>query len=118
MRKRVSLQRKLNAFDLTSLVVGAGFSIVLMALVGPMLIGVSLLLLCGLPIYILFSPKKELHDLKGAFFSREAILRRTYDQGERFLAYPWRRILWLSYRIRHGTKPWVVHEDREDNHPD
>jgi len=97
-------------------VVGAGFTVVLMALVGPMQIGVSLLLLlCGLPIYILFSPKKELRDLKGAFFSREAVLRRAYDQGERFLAYPWRRILWLSYRIRHGTKPWVVHEDQQGN---
>lgn len=68
---------------------GAAFSLVLMALVGPKLIVISLVLLAaGVPVYAFFSPRKELTDLKDAFLSAEAISHRAYLQGRRFLAYP------------------------------
>jgi len=74
-------------------VVGAFFSLVLMGLVNPLLIGISLILLAiGVPVYVFFSPRHELQDLKAAFWSAEAISRRAYSQGERFLAYPLRMI--------------------------
>jgi len=76
---------------------GASFSVILMLLVNPLLIGISLLLLAvGIPVYTFFSPRKELQDLKAAYLSAEAISERAYHQSQRFLAYPllkMRRIL-------------------------
>ncbi len=72
---------------------GAAFSVLLMALVNPLLIGISFgLLIIGIPIYVFFSPRQELVDLKEAFLSAESISRRAYAQGQRFLAYPLYRI--------------------------
>src|SRR2546426_2619073 len=80
-------------------VVGMFFSVVLMGLVSPRLIGISLVLLAiGVPIYTFFSPQKELTELKDAFWSPEAISRRAYLQGQRFLAYPLRAIKRLLRR--------------------
>jgi len=74
-------------------VVGMFFSVVLIGLVSPRLIGISLILLAiGIPIYAFFSPQKELVELKDAFWSAEAVSRRAYQQGQRFLAYPLRAI--------------------------
>src|SRR6059036_244981 len=74
-------------------VVGMFFSVVLMGLVSPRLIEISLVLLAiGIPIYAFFSPQKELVELKDAFWSAEAVSRRAYQQGQRFLAYPLRAI--------------------------
>ncbi len=68
---------------------GALFSLILMALVSPFLIAISLVLLAaGIPIYVFFSPRTELEDLKAAYVSAEAISRRAYQQSQRFLAYP------------------------------
>src|SRR5437667_19538 len=70
-------------------VTGMIFSVVLMGLVAPRLIGISLILLAiGIPVYAFFSPQKELVELKDAFLSADAISRRSYVQGQRFLAYP------------------------------
>jgi APA family basic amino acid/polyamine antiporter len=94
-------------------VCGLLFSLSLMALVNLEQILVSLaLIMVGLPIYWFFSPKQELHELRKAFFSREAVLRRTYEQGERFLAYPWRRLLWLAYGRANRKKAWVLEGER------
>ncbi len=46
-----------------------------------------LLLVVGIPIYAWFSPKKELTDLKAALVSRQAILKRAYDEEHVFLAH-------------------------------
>ncbi len=74
-------------------VTGMIFSVVLMGLVAPRLIGISLILLAiGIPVYAFFSPQKELVELKDAFLSADAISRRAYVQGQRFLAYPLRLI--------------------------
>src|SRR5207245_255580 len=78
-------------------VTGMIFSIVLMGLVSPRLIGISLILLAiGIPVYTFFSPQKELVELRDAFLSADAISRRAYLQGQRFLAYP----LQLIKRLR------------------
>jgi len=93
-------------------VFGLLFSFILMALVDLNQILISLgLMLVGLPIYWFFAPKQELHDLRKAFLSREAILARAYEQGERFLAYPWRRLLWIMYNRSNRKKAWVIEHE-------
>jgi Ca2+/Na+ antiporter len=95
--------------EIIILALGIIFSLVLMSQVSLQQIIVSLLLLAlGVPVYIFFSPKRELHELKHTFLSQEEILRRTYDQGERFLAYPIRRIKWLIYRTKRIERAWIV----------
>jgi amino acid transporter len=49
------------------------------------LIGTSLILL-GIPLYVLFSPKVDMHDLKKLFVSEGEILARRLERKERFLA--------------------------------
>jgi len=91
-RKHPRVSRELKGKRVIPLV-GAFFSLVLMGLVNPLLIGISLILLAiGVPVYVFFSPRHELQDLKAAFWSAEAISRRAYAQGEQFLAYPLRMI--------------------------
>ncbi len=94
-------------------ITGIVFSIALMSLVRVDLILVSILLiLVGIPIYAFFSPKKELRALKDAMLSRDAVLRRTYEQGERFLGYPLRRLKWAIHRIKRTEHAWAVEEGR------
>ena len=47
----------------------------------------ALLLMIGIPIYIKFSPKKELTDVKQMFVSEQSIFRRMYRQEHVFLAH-------------------------------
>ncbi|MBI2183355.1 MAG: amino acid permease [Thaumarchaeota archaeon] len=96
-------------------VMGIAFSAVLMSQVNLQQILVAVMLLAaGVPIYVFFSPKKELHELKDTFMSREMVLRRTYDQGEKFLAYLVRRTKWFIYRRRRISKAWSVKDQREN----
>jgi amino acid transporter len=46
-----------------------------------------LLLSVGVLIYIKYSPKKEIAELKNELLSRESIIKRAYNQEERFLAH-------------------------------
>jgi hypothetical protein len=70
-------------------------------------IAISLLLMAiGIPIYVFFSPQKELHDLKAAFLSNEAILSRAYNEGGRFLAFPVRVFKRVVYKILKIEKAW------------
>jgi APA family basic amino acid/polyamine antiporter len=92
-------------------VLGIAFSVLLMSQVDWQEILVSLVLLAvGIPLYVFFTPKKELHDLKEAFLSRDAILKRAYDQGDRFLAHFLRHIKLLIYRRRGTEKAWSIEE--------
>jgi amino acid transporter len=51
-------------------------------------IGLGLaLLLAGLPIYVRYSPKKEITELKEKLLSRESVIRRARGLEERFLAH-------------------------------
>jgi APA family basic amino acid/polyamine antiporter len=45
------------------------------------------LLFIGIPIYVKYSPKKEMTELKEALLSRDSILKRAYRQEEKFLAH-------------------------------
>lgn len=58
------------------------------------------LLFAGVPIYIKYSPKKEIAELKEALLSRESTLRRAYGQEERFLAHLLLHIKRFYRRIR------------------
>jgi APA family basic amino acid/polyamine antiporter len=96
-------------------VLGIAFSLMLMTQVDVQQILVSFLLLAvGVPIYIFFSPKKELDELKQAFLSREAVLKRAYDQTERFLAYPVSQIRLLIYRAEKIEKAWDIKESSQE----
>jgi amino acid transporter len=91
---------------------GIAFSILLMSQVDWQEILISLILLAiGVPMYVFFTPKKELHDLREAFLARNAILERAYDQGDRFLAHGLRHIKLLVYRRKGGEKAWSVEEE-------
>jgi len=90
-------------------ITGVAFSLLLMVLVSPLLILIStVLLLVGVPIYALFSPKKEARTLKEAFLSPAAVLRRAYEQGNSFLAHPLRHFIWYVYKRRHQERPFVL----------
>ena len=54
----------------------------------------AILLAIGIPMSLFFTPKEEQYELKEAFLSRDAILERTYHQGEVFLANVVRHIKW------------------------
>jgi amino acid transporter len=58
------------------------------------------MLFVGVPIYIKYTPKKEVAELKEALLSRESILRRAYNQEERFLAHLLAHIKRLYRRVR------------------
>jgi hypothetical protein len=64
------------------------------------------LLLAGLPIYVRYSPKKEIAELKERLLSRESTLRLVYGQEERFLAHAFRHIKRLYRRIARKKQTW------------
>ena len=51
-----------------------------------------ILLVAGIPIYIKYSPKREMTEIKEAFLSRESVLKRAYRQEGRFLAHALRHL--------------------------
>jgi hypothetical protein len=71
------------------------------------------LLAVGVPVYTFFSPKKELHEMREAYLSEEAILERAYHQEETFMAYVLRQIKLLIYRIRGIETAWTIQEEPE-----
>jgi len=64
------------------------------------------LLLAGVPIYIKFSPKKEIPELKKMLISRDSVLRRVYRQEQRFLAHLLRHIKRTYRRITGKRQAW------------
>jgi amino acid transporter len=64
------------------------------------------LLFIGVAIYIKFSPKKEIAELKEALLSRESILKRSYDQEDRFFAHVLRHLKRFSRRIAGKKQTW------------
>jgi APA family basic amino acid/polyamine antiporter len=63
-----------------------------------------LLLLVGVPIYIKYSPKHELTEIKQALISREATLGRVYDQEHVFLAHLILHIKRVYRKVTQGKK--------------
>ena len=69
-------------------VLGAGFSFYLITQCTLTQIALGLLvLLIGVLIYIKYSPKKEIAELKQEWLSRDAILKRADEEEQRFLAH-------------------------------
>jgi len=62
-----------------------------------------ILLFVGIPVYLKYSPKKEMTELKKALLSRDSILKRTYRQEQRFLAHLLRHVK-RGYRKITGKK--------------
>lgn len=62
-----------------------------------------ILLLIGIPIYVRYSPKREMTELKEALLSRDSVLRRAYRQEGRFLAHAIRHLK-RTYRRTTGKK--------------
>lgn len=90
-------------------ILGIIFSLILMTQVKMKQILISVILLgIGVPIYVFFSPKKEIKEFKDVFMSRGAILKRTYEQGERFLAHPIRHIKWTIYHYTKKNRAWKM----------
>jgi APA family basic amino acid/polyamine antiporter len=69
-------------------VIGIVFSAYLITQCPPSQIALGVLLLAvGIPIYIKYSPKKELTEIKRAYVSEQNILRRIYREEHVFLAH-------------------------------
>jgi APA family basic amino acid/polyamine antiporter len=67
---------------------GILFSVYLISQCTPVQLAIGvLLLLVGVPIYVKYSPKKEIAELKSRLLSRENILKRMYAQERVFLAH-------------------------------
>jgi APA family basic amino acid/polyamine antiporter len=68
----------------------------------------TLVLLLGVPLYIFFSPKTDIHHLKELVFSEERIFARRFRRQERFLANLLRLVrgayLQVVRRARSGTR--------------
>ena len=84
---------------------GAGFSIYLITQCSLTQIGLGLVLLAaGIPIYIKYTPKKEIVELKQALLNRENILKRAYDTEHLFLAHMLQHIKKLYKRPKPSTQ--------------
>jgi APA family basic amino acid/polyamine antiporter len=86
-------------------IVGAAFCVYLFTQINLLEIIIGLILLAvGIPVYIAFTPKKELAELR-AYLSQRQILRRAWESEQVFLANLVRRIKQLYCRIR-GKQAW------------
>ncbi len=80
-------------------IVGILFSLLLISQVSLTQIAVSLILMIvGIPVYIFFTPKKELEELT-TYLSRNAVLKRAIEQDDIFLAYLIKHLRKLFHRI-------------------
>jgi APA family basic amino acid/polyamine antiporter len=83
------------------------FSVYLISQCTPTQIAIGLgLLLVGVPMYIKYSPKKEIAELKEALISREATLKRAYEQEHTFLAHALRHIKKQYRRVTGKKQTW------------
>jgi amino acid transporter len=92
-------------------ILGIIFSVILIVLCGIVQILTGLVMLAvGIPIYIRYSPKKELTDLKNALISREAILEKAYRQEDSFLAHALRHLKRAYRRITGKKQTWQAND--------
>ena len=95
------------------ILLGVVFSIILMTQVNLQQVLISALLFgIGVPVYVLFAPKKEVTALKKDFLSRDAILDRAYGQGGIYLANVVQHVKRRVYRAKHIEEAWKVQEER------
>jgi amino acid transporter len=80
---------------------GIVFSVYLITQCSLVQIGIGvLLLLVGVPIYVWYSPKRELKEIKQRFLSEQNILRRLYRQEHVFLAHILHHLMRWYRRLR------------------
>jgi amino acid transporter len=92
-------------------ILGIIFSVILIVLCGIVQILTGIVMLAvGIPIYIKYSPKKELTDLKNALISREAILEKAYRQEDSFLAHALRHVKRAYRRITGKKQTWQAND--------
>lgn len=60
----------------------------------------AIVLLLGIPIYIFFSPKADMYNLKKVFISEESVLLRNLEKKEKFLANFLRLLNVIYYKLR------------------
>jgi len=65
-----------------------------------------ILLFAGIPIYVKYSPKKEMTELKETLLSRDSILKRAYSQEQRFLAHILHHIKRAHRKITGKKQTW------------
>jgi APA family basic amino acid/polyamine antiporter len=81
-------------------ILGAVFSLYLITQCTLAQIALGLVLLvAGVPIYVQYSPKKEITELKEALLSREAVLKRAHEEEQRFLAHALQHIKHFYRRV-------------------
>jgi amino acid transporter len=91
---------------------GAAFSVLLLMLTDPTEMAVSLILMAvGVPIFMFFSPKKEMAEARAAFHSTEQTLARAAAQRTRFLAHPIHHLRLYLYRRRNVEPPLRLEEN-------
>jgi len=94
------------------IVFGVAFSVLLMTQVNVEQVLISLILFAvGVPVYVFFAPKKDITLLKREFLSRQAILERTYHQGEVYLANVVRHVKLRIYKSKRVMPAWKVEQD-------
>jgi amino acid transporter len=83
---------------------GAAFSIYLITQCSLTQIGLGvLLLLMAIPVYIRYTPKKEVAELKQALLERQNIVKRLDEQEHLFLAHALRHLKNLYRKARHKS---------------
>jgi APA family basic amino acid/polyamine antiporter len=107
LRKRVSEPKFHLKGGLLIPILGIIFSLYLVSqcTITQIAIGLTLLLV-GIPIYIKYSPKKEMTELKETLFSRDSVIERAYRQEERFLAHILRHIKRVYRKITGKKQTW------------
>lgn len=63
----------------------------------------SAVILLGIPLYVFFSPKADIHHLKELFLTEEAVLARALEGREKFLA----NFVRLVYRALRKIRAWL-----------
>ena len=96
------------------IVFGVAFSVLLMTQVNAQQVLISVILFAvGVPVYVLFAPKKDITDLKREYLSRQAILERAYHQGEVYLANVIRHLKLRIYRAKRIKTAWKVKQTKQ-----
>ncbi len=95
-------------------ILGIIFSVYLITQCTLLQIGLGLVLLvAGIPMYIKYSPKKEITELKSVLLSSESVMKRAERQEQRFLANVLRHVKHLYRRTRRRKQPQANTENSE-----
>ncbi|HVO85558.1 MAG TPA: amino acid permease [Candidatus Eisenbacteria bacterium] len=95
-------------------ILGIIFSVYLITQCTLLQIGLGLILLvAGIPMYIKYSPKKEMTELESALLSSESVMERAERQEQRFLANVLRHVKHLYRRTKRSKQPQAETENSQ-----